>query len=101
MTPSVIEFPNELEIVTTREFHAPIDLVFDVMTKPEHVRHWFAPFEDQITVCSSRARAPLAPREQRAGGDAQDQHEQHQQEGGGPGLLVILRARRLRVLCRS
>ena len=26
---SVIEFPNELEIVTTREFDAPIGLVFD------------------------------------------------------------------------
>src|SRR5437588_5104880 len=34
---SVIEFPNELEIVTTREFDAPIGLVFDVFTKPEHV----------------------------------------------------------------
>jgi uncharacterized protein YndB with AHSA1/START domain len=49
---AVIEFPNELEIVTTREFDAPIELVFDVLTKPEHVRKWFAPFEDKITVCS-------------------------------------------------
>ena len=57
MTPNrhgsaVIEFPSELEIVTTREFDAPIELVFDVLTKPEHVRHWFAPFEDKVTVCS-------------------------------------------------
>ena len=49
---SVIEFPNELEIVTTREFDAPIELVFDVLTQPEHVRNWFAPFEDRVTVCS-------------------------------------------------
>jgi uncharacterized protein YndB with AHSA1/START domain len=49
---AVIEFPNELEIVITREFDAPIGLVFDVLTKPEHVRKWFAPFEDQVTVCS-------------------------------------------------
>lgn len=49
---AVIEFPNELEIVTTREFDAPIGLVFDVLTKPEHVRKWFAPFEDKVTVCS-------------------------------------------------
>ena len=49
---SVIEFPSELEIVTTRKFDAPIELVFDVLTKPEHVRNWFAPFEDQVTVCS-------------------------------------------------
>jgi uncharacterized protein YndB with AHSA1/START domain len=49
---AVIEYPTDLEIVTTREFDAPIDLVFDVLTKPEHVRNWFAPFEDKMTVCS-------------------------------------------------
>jgi uncharacterized protein YndB with AHSA1/START domain len=49
---SVIEFPSELEIVTTREFDAPLELVFDVLTKPEHVRHWFAPFTDVVTECS-------------------------------------------------
>ena len=49
---AVIEFPSDLEIVTTRVFDAPIELVFDVLTKPEHVRHWFAPFEDKMTVCS-------------------------------------------------
>ena len=49
---SVIEFPNELEIVTTRKFDAPIDLVFDVLTKPEHVRNWFAPFTCVVTECS-------------------------------------------------
>ena len=49
---SVIEFPSELEIVTTRKFDAPLELVFDVMTKPEHVRNWFAPFLDQVTECS-------------------------------------------------
>jgi uncharacterized protein YndB with AHSA1/START domain len=48
----VIEFPSELEIVTTREFDAPIALVFDVFTKPEHVRNWFAPFECVVTECS-------------------------------------------------
>jgi uncharacterized protein YndB with AHSA1/START domain len=49
---SVIAFPSELEIVTTRQFDAPIELVFDVLTKPEHVRHWFAPFTDRVTKCS-------------------------------------------------
>ena len=49
---AVIEFPSELEIVTTREFDAPIELVFDVLTKPEHVRNWFAPFTDVVTECS-------------------------------------------------
>ncbi len=42
MTPNrhgsaVIEFPNDLEIVVTREFDAPIELVFDVLTKAELV----------------------------------------------------------------
>jgi uncharacterized protein YndB with AHSA1/START domain len=49
---AVVEFPSELEIVTTREFDAPIGLVFDALTKPEHLRKWFAPFEDKMTVCS-------------------------------------------------
>jgi len=48
----VIEFPTELEIVTTREFDAPLELVFDVLTQPEHVRNWFAPFTDVVTECS-------------------------------------------------
>jgi uncharacterized protein YndB with AHSA1/START domain len=57
MTPSrhgsaVIEFPSELEIVTTRAFDAPLELVFDVLTKPEHVRNWFAPFACVVTECS-------------------------------------------------
>ena len=42
---AVTEFPNDLDVVTTREFDAPIGLVFDVLTKPEHVSKWFAPFE--------------------------------------------------------
>src|SRR6185437_13032369 len=49
---AVIEFPSDREIVTTREFEAPIALVFDVFTKPEHVRRWFAPFECEVTECS-------------------------------------------------
>jgi uncharacterized protein YndB with AHSA1/START domain len=52
-----IEFPNDLEIVLTREFKAPIQLVFDVMTKEEHVRKTFAPFEEQVTICSLDLRA--------------------------------------------
>jgi uncharacterized protein YndB with AHSA1/START domain len=49
---SVIEYPSALEIVTTREFDAPIELVFDVLTKPEHVKNWFAAFTDVVTACS-------------------------------------------------
>jgi hypothetical protein len=49
---AVIEFPNDLEIVITREFDAPIQLVFDVSTKPEHVRRTIAPFEEEVTEVS-------------------------------------------------
>jgi uncharacterized protein YndB with AHSA1/START domain len=49
---SVVEYPSELEILTTREFDAPLELVFDVVTKPEHVRKWFAPFTCEVTKCS-------------------------------------------------
>jgi uncharacterized protein YndB with AHSA1/START domain len=57
MTPTrhgtaVHDYPSELEIVTTRKFDAPIELVFDALTKPEHLRHWFAPFECEVTTCS-------------------------------------------------
>jgi uncharacterized protein YndB with AHSA1/START domain len=47
-----IEFPTELDILITREFEAPIALVFEVLTKPEHVRKWGAYPSDPMTECS-------------------------------------------------
>jgi len=47
-----IEFPNDLEIVLTREFDAPIQLVFDVLTKPEHLRQTLAPYGEEVKTCS-------------------------------------------------
>ena len=38
---AVVEFPSDPEIITTRELDAPLELVFDVLTKPDHVRNWF------------------------------------------------------------
>jgi uncharacterized protein YndB with AHSA1/START domain len=49
---AVIEFPNDLDVVITREFDAPIALVFDVLTKPEHVSKWFPPFGCEMKECS-------------------------------------------------
>ena len=49
---AVITFPSDLAIAVTREFDAPIQLVFDVFTKPEHVRNHIAPFGEQVTECS-------------------------------------------------
>jgi uncharacterized protein YndB with AHSA1/START domain len=48
---SVIEFPSELEILVTRDFRAPIALVFDVLWNPEHLRRTIAPFGEEVTVC--------------------------------------------------
>lgn len=49
---AVIEFPSELEILLTREFEAPVALVFDVLTKPEHVRKTIAPYGEEVKECS-------------------------------------------------
>jgi uncharacterized protein YndB with AHSA1/START domain len=49
---TVVEFPNDLEILITREFEAPTALVFDVFTKPEHVGKTIAPYGEEVKVCS-------------------------------------------------
>jgi uncharacterized protein YndB with AHSA1/START domain len=49
---AVITYPSDLEIVVTREFDAPLALVYDVLTKPDHVSKWFAPFDCKVTECS-------------------------------------------------
>jgi uncharacterized protein YndB with AHSA1/START domain len=45
--------PSDREIVLTRLFDAPRRLVFDAMTKPEHVRRWWGILDDRysVTVC--------------------------------------------------
>jgi uncharacterized protein YndB with AHSA1/START domain len=54
---AVIEFPTALEVLITRAFEAPIQLVYDVFTKAEHVRHTIAPFGEEVTECVFDARA--------------------------------------------
>jgi uncharacterized protein YndB with AHSA1/START domain len=48
---AVITFPSDLEVVITRQFDAPIALVFEVLTQPEHVRRWGATPPDEMTEC--------------------------------------------------
>jgi uncharacterized protein YndB with AHSA1/START domain len=45
--------PSDREIRLTRLFDAPRHLVFDAMTKPEHVRRWWGCLTDEhsVTVC--------------------------------------------------
>jgi uncharacterized protein YndB with AHSA1/START domain len=49
---AVIEFPNETDVLVTRKFDAPIELVFEVLTKPQHVSKWGATPPDQMIECS-------------------------------------------------
>jgi uncharacterized protein YndB with AHSA1/START domain len=45
--------PSDREIVLTRLFDAPRQLVFDAMSKPEHVRRWWGRLDDRhsVTLC--------------------------------------------------
>lgn len=45
--------PSDREICMTRLFDAPRALVFEAMTKPEHVRRWWGILDDKhsVTVC--------------------------------------------------
>ena len=42
--------PSDREIVLTRLFDAPRGLVFEAMTKPEHVRQWWGILDDGYSV---------------------------------------------------
>ena len=46
-----ITTPSDLEIAMTRVFDARRHLVFDAMTRPEHVRRWFGCAEFELPVC--------------------------------------------------
>jgi uncharacterized protein YndB with AHSA1/START domain len=44
--------PTPRTIVMTRRFDAPRQLVFDAMTKPEHVRKWWGVIDDTYSVAA-------------------------------------------------
>lgn len=46
-----VTLPSATEILITRQFDAPADLVFDVWTTPEHVRNWWGWEKDEMRVC--------------------------------------------------
>lgn len=46
---------TDREVVVTREFNAPASLVFDALTKPEHIKRWYGP-PGALEVCESDAR---------------------------------------------
>lgn len=48
-----VSTPSDTDIHMTRVFDAPRQLVFDAMTKPEHVRRWWGCLSENhsVTVC--------------------------------------------------
>lgn len=46
-----ITTPTAREVVVTREFDAPPGIVFDAMTKPEMLKHWYGPEGWSLEVC--------------------------------------------------
>jgi uncharacterized protein YndB with AHSA1/START domain len=50
--------PSDTEITMTRLFDAPRHLVFEAMTKPEHIRRWWGILDDgySVPVCEMDAR---------------------------------------------
>ena len=48
---AVVELPSDLEIVITRVFDAPAQLVFAVWTTPLYVRRWWTNADAPLIVC--------------------------------------------------
>ena len=48
---AIVTTPSPREIVITRTFAAPRDVVFDAWTQPEHVQHWWDPSGAPLSVC--------------------------------------------------
>lgn len=47
----VITTPSDCEIAMTRTFDAPRALVWEMFTKPEHIRKWWGCKHLEVTVC--------------------------------------------------
>jgi uncharacterized protein YndB with AHSA1/START domain len=48
---ATLEYPGDREVLVTRKFDASAELLFDVLTKPEHVRVWFTGGDEDLEVC--------------------------------------------------
>lgn len=46
-----ITLPSDCELAMTRVFKAPARTLFEVWTKPEHVRKWYGVRSTTVTVC--------------------------------------------------
>jgi uncharacterized protein YndB with AHSA1/START domain len=48
---ATLEFPSEREVLVTRQFDVSAELLFDVLTNPEHVRVWFTGGDHELEIC--------------------------------------------------
>jgi uncharacterized protein YndB with AHSA1/START domain len=46
-----VTLPTDEQILITREFDAPRDLVYEAWTTPEHVRRWWTAKRGEVTIC--------------------------------------------------
>jgi uncharacterized protein YndB with AHSA1/START domain len=46
-----ITTPSDREVLLTRDFDAPANLVFDALTKPEWLKRWYGPAGWTLVVC--------------------------------------------------
>lgn len=46
-----LSFPSDKELLIVRAFDAPRKLLFEAITKPEHVRNWYGPSSLTIKIC--------------------------------------------------
>ena len=46
-----VTLPTDEQILITREFDAPKELVYEAWTTPEHVRRWWTAKRGEVTVC--------------------------------------------------
>lgn len=68
----VVTTPSDVEIVLTRTFNAPRHLVFEAMSKPEHVMQWWGPRNTNLLVCEMDFRVGGAWRNVLVGPDGKE-----------------------------
>ena len=83
--------PSDRDIVLTRLFDAPRSLLFDAMTKPEHVRRWWGCLDDRhsVPVCEIDLRPGGAWRFVGLGPEGEFAFHGEYREIAAPGLLVF------------
>jgi uncharacterized protein YndB with AHSA1/START domain len=48
---TTMTMPSDREIIIEREFNAPRAIVFEALTRPEHVRRWYGLRSTTLSVC--------------------------------------------------